>query len=108
MQSGRGLIPEIGEMIGFEAALKEMSTYDAGIFFYEHAKESLNSVMDGFSGETISFMVGAEGGFSESETEKALGAGLSVASLGPRILRCETAPLAVMAAIMYDRREMEP
>lgn len=108
MQSGRGLIPEIGETIGFEAALKEMSTYDLGIFFYEHAKESMNSVMEGFSGNTIAFMVGAEGGFSENETEKALGAGLCVASLGPRILRCETAPLAVMAAIMYDRKEMEP
>ena len=45
---------------------------------------------------------GAEGGFDAAEAGEAVRAGLRSVSLGPRILRCETAPLAGLAAVMYE------
>ena len=47
-------------------------------------------------------MIGPEGGFADEEAEAARRAGLLSVSLGPRILRCETAPLAALAAVMYE------
>jgi 16S rRNA (uracil1498-N3)-methyltransferase len=46
-------------------------------------------------------MTGPEGGFSQREAEAARAAGLRICTLGPRILRCETAPLAALSAVMY-------
>ena len=46
-------------------------------------------------------MIGAEGGFDESEVELALSLGIPSLTLGPRILRCETAPLCALTAVMY-------
>ena len=55
---------------------------------------------------TVSLMTGAEGGFSEEEIAGARDAGMKICTLGPRILRCETAPLAGLTAIMYALGEM--
>ena len=52
--------------------------------------------------KTVIVMIGPEGGFDESEVEKARSAGIATVTLGPRILRTETAPLAVCSAIMYE------
>ena len=48
----------------------------------------------------IAIVTGAEGGFAAEEAEMAAKAGAKTVGLGPRILRCETAPLAVLAAVM--------
>ena len=55
---------------------------------------------------SISIMTGPEGGFSPEEAELARSAGMAAVSLGPRILRCETAPAAVLAAIMFHTGNM--
>ncbi len=51
--------------------------------------------------ETISLMTGPEGGLETAEVEKAKDAGLQICTLGSRILRCETAPLCALSAVMY-------
>ena len=48
----------------------------------------------------IAIVTGAEGGFAVEEAEMAANAGVKTVGLGPRILRCETAPLAVLSAVM--------
>ena len=48
----------------------------------------------------IAVITGAEGGFAAEEAEMAAKAGAKTVGLGPRILRCETAPLAVLSAVM--------
>ena len=63
--------------------------------------------MEKRTGKTIAMMVGSEGGFSDEEAAYAKEHGAMVASLGPRILRCETAPVAALSAIMYAAGEME-
>ena len=63
--------------------------------------------MEKYKGGDIAVMVGSEGGFSDEEAAFAEEKGLFSASLGPRILRCETAPVAALSAIMYAAGEME-
>ena len=46
-------------------------------------------------------MTGPEGGFTTEEVALAQQAGMAICSLGPRILRCETAPLCALTAVMY-------
>ena len=55
--------------------------------------------------QTVSLLTGPEGGLEESEVEKAREAGLTVCTLGKRILRCETAPLCALSAVMYASGE---
>ena len=50
--------------------------------------------------KTVAIITGAEGGFDEQEAAQAVAAGCTQVGLGPRILRCETAPLAALAAVM--------
>lgn len=106
-QSGRGIIPEVNGVLTFKNAVKEMSTAGLPIFFFEHASLPLRKYMEKYTGGDIAVMVGAEGGFSDEEAAFAEENGLLSASLGPRILRCETAPVAALAAIMYAAGEME-
>jgi len=105
-QSGRGIIPEIGEMLTFGEALKEISAYDEAIVFYELGGEPLRSLIDERI-ESVAILIGPEGGFSCEEIEKANAQGVVSATLGKRILRTETAPLAAITAIMLLSGNLE-
>ena len=50
---------------------------------------------------TVALLSGPEGGFEEEEVAQAKAAGLQICTLGSRILRCETAPLCALSALMY-------
>ena len=112
-QSRRGRIPEVRAVDSYEAALQEAATADLPVLFYEneHAR-TLRAALDdsraiGSEGAVrICLMTGAEGGFSEEEISRAEAAGMRICTLGPRILRCETAPLAGLAAVMYALGEL--
>ena len=98
-QSGRGIVPEITGIINYKTAISEMKDSDIGLICYEKGGEILNNV--GLSAKkSVSVLVGSEGGFDSSEAEYAKNNGIIPVTLGNRILRCETAPLAVMSIIM--------
>ena len=100
-QSGRGRIPAVEALPSYEAALRRAALADRALFFYENERaHTLTAALDGtFS--TVSLITGPEGGFSLEEAEQARAAGLSLCTLGRRILRCETAPLCALAAVMF-------
>ncbi len=100
-QSGRGIIPEIAPLMNFEEALRDMQNNDLKLFCYENGGAKLNSVNFPTSGK-IAVMIGSEGGFERAEAERAESSGAVNISLGERILRCETCPVA-MTAIIMDR-----
>ena len=52
-------------------------------------------------GQSVGIFIGPEGGFEESEVEEAVAAGAKAITLGKRILRTETAGLAVMSMLSY-------
>ena len=99
-QSGRGVIPQVAPLLDFPAALAEMARAACPLFFYEGGGEPLGKALSARPG-SIALMVGPEGGFDPAEAQAARDAGLRVCTLGPRILRCETAPLYALSAIGY-------
>lgn len=103
-QCGRGILPKVENTINFADAIKAMSDEDAlSLMPYECEKEgSLSVLLRATDKKKINVFIGPEGGFDESEVEKAKCAGIHTVTLGPRILRTETAPLAVCSAIMYE------
>lgn len=143
-QCDRGIIPEVGDPVRLDEALKLAEGFDLKLFPYEEEKEgSLRKVLreyrvsgpgsrcgetldsakpadgdrcgetadsakpaDGSLRDRIAILIGPEGGFDRDEAEKASGAGFISVTLGPRILRTETAGSAVAAIVMYELGDM--
>jgi len=99
-QSGRGKIPRILPMVNFSEALEGMKQAELPLLFYEESYNPLHTILQG-EPASISLMVGSEGGFTAKEAVDAQQAGIHLASLGSRILRCETAPVCALSAILY-------
>ncbi len=104
-QSGRGIIPMVCNKMSFKEALKSASEDDVSMIFYENGGSDIKSFLNGCA-KTISIFIGAEGGFDPSEVALAKEAGVLPATLGPRILRCETAPITATSIIMYLTNNM--
>ena len=100
-QSGRGRIPQVFTLPSYRAALERAAQADKALLFYENEQSvTLRMALDSGSYESVSLLTGPEGGLEASEVEQAAGAGLQVCTLGKRILRCETAPLAALSVVM--------
>lgn len=102
-QSGRGYVPEVTNFISFDECIAELKECDESFMCYEKGGVSLSKtgLSDAAEGvKTIGLFIGCEGGFETHEAESCSLAGVTVVSLGPRILRCETAPLAALSVIM--------
>jgi len=105
-QSGRGRIPQIITLPSYKAALERAAQADQALLFYENERATtLRMALASRQYKTVSLLTGPEGGLEEVEVKQALDAGLSVCTLGKRILRCETAPLCALSAVMYDAGE---
>ena len=96
MQSGRGVIPQVLAPASLKQALEEAARQGEILFFYVRA-----------AGERLFVFVGPEGGFAPEEAALAQSLGAKLLTLGPRILRTETAPLAALSAIFYEKGDME-
>ena len=105
-QSGRGRIPQVIVLPSYKAALSRAAECDKAIVFYENEHATtLRQALEESPYKTVSILSGPEGGFEEAEITQAREAGLQVCTLGRRILRCETAPLCGLSAIMYASYE---
>lgn len=99
-QCGRGKIPRIFPMLSFRAAVESFSADQPGILFYECGGEPLGKILGGRTPETVDLLIGSEGGFTPEEAAFAEERGIRIATLGKRILRCETAPVAAVSILM--------
>ena len=105
-QSGRGYIPHVVTLSSYKEALERAATANLAILFYENERATtLKMALEDSCFSTISLLTGPEGGLEEREVEMAKDAGLHICTLGRRILRCETAPLCALSAVMYDAGE---
>ena len=102
-QSGRGIIPKVEYIGDFTAMLDSAIKKDLPLFMYETGeRESLNEVLSANAAAgTVGIITGPEGGFAEFEAKLAKIAGFHVCSMGERILRCETAPVVALTAVMF-------
>lgn len=104
-QAGRGIIPKVTEPMTYAKALEYAKEMDSILVPYENAegisytKEIIGGLKDC---RRVAIFIGPEGGFAESEIEKATEAGAKIITLGKRILRTETAGLAAMSIMMFE------
>ena len=105
-QSGRGAIPQVLTLCSYKAALERAAKADKALLFYENERATtLKMALQSGNYQTVSLLTGPEGGLEMTEVQQAMDAGLQVCTLGKRILRCETAPLCALSAVMYDAGE---
>ena len=104
-QSGRGVLPVVEEPISFRQAATRMAAENT-LVCYECGGEPL-ATLAGRETAALSLLIGPEGGIDQKEIDTLVAGGAKLATLGPRILRCETAPLAALAVIMAASGNME-
>ena len=102
-QCGRGVLPLVCEPISFSEMLRQAGDAECALFCYEGENAvSMKTLLEAnVDKKSFAVIVGSEGGFSPEEAEAAIRAGLHSVNLGPRILRCETAPLYALSALSY-------
>lgn len=107
-QSGRGQIPEVVTAESFACAVKRACESDLALFPYENEQHlSLRAALGTAGYRSVSIMTGPEGGFTPDEVTLARDAGMQICSLGPRILRCETAPLCALTAVLFAAGDLD-
>ena len=105
-QSGRGRIPRVVVLPSYAEALKRGAESDLPMLFYENERATtLHMALNSGAWKTAALLTGPEGGLEEKEVSQAMDAGWRVCTLGKRILRCETAPLCALSAVMYAAGE---
>jgi 16S rRNA (uracil1498-N3)-methyltransferase len=105
-QSGRGRIPQVVILPSFTEALKRGAQTDLPMMFYENEQATtLHMALNAGEWKSAALLTGPEGGLEEKEVKQAMDAGWKVCTLGKRILRCETAPLCALSAVMYAAGE---
>lgn len=97
-QSGRGIRPRVELPLRWKEALPRLAAENT-LLCYEGGGQPLGELMDAET-QAVSLVIGPEGGFDPDEVAAVTAAGGRIATLGPRILRCETAPLAALAVLM--------
>ena len=103
-QSGRMLVPKISEAKTFGEALQMAQALDVNVIPYECARgmEATREIFGNIKpGMSVGIFIGPEGGFEESEVEKAQQMDVKPVTLGKRILRTETAGLTTLSILMY-------
>ncbi|HGO8111050.1 TPA: 16S rRNA (uracil(1498)-N(3))-methyltransferase [Neisseria meningitidis] len=96
-QSGRNTVPPVLPIIGYREALDKMPSESTKLIMSINRARKLGDIRQ--PSGAIVFMVGPEGGWTEQEEQQAFDAGFQAVTLGKRILRTETAPLAALAAM---------
>lgn len=107
-QSGRGIIPAVEMPVCLTEAFRDASKLDMVIIPYELEESlSVKEVLCKNKVRSIGFFIGPEGGFEESEIKEAKKIGAVPVTLGRRILRTETAGVAVLTCIMYEYDQLK-
>lgn len=103
-QSGRGMIPEVLQVMKFAEALEFAKDLDLNLIPYEKAEgiaDTKQRIAEIRPGQSIGIFIGPEGGFEEAEVEMAKESQAIPVTLGRRILRTETAGMTMLSILMY-------
>jgi 16S rRNA (uracil1498-N3)-methyltransferase len=107
--SGRSFIPEVCGSMQFERLVSgaDAEPVQNGILFWEEGGKALSGITAGIkNSDTISVLIGPEGGFSQKEVSQASENGIVICTLGKRIVRAETAAISVLAILQYALGDM--
>lgn len=107
-QSNRGIIPKVAETMTFKEAIAFSKNLECKLIPYENAEDitSTRALIGSIKGnQSVGIFIGPEGGFEESEVQLATEADIKPITLGRRILRTETAGIAILSMIMLQMEE---
>lgn len=107
-QSNRGIIPIVAEPVKINEAIDELKKMDLPIVPYEKEKARglKDTLLEFKNAKKIGIFIGPEGGFSETEINMCIENNIIPVTLGPRILRTETAGFSALSIIQYEIGDM--
>lgn len=106
-QCGRGIVPKVSNQLSFKQLLNALVKYELVVVPYESEENlSLKDALKETKANDIAVIIGPEGGFEKEEIDALEKIGAKIVTLGKRILRTETAGMATITMIMYDKDEM--
>jgi 16S rRNA (uracil1498-N3)-methyltransferase len=102
-QSGRARVPEVLQPVAFAVLVNEFALANSRIMFAERGGQSFENVCQGSSGRLteLAALIGPEGGWADEEIENARASGWEIVTLGGRILRAETAAIAITTLLQH-------
>lgn len=106
-QCRRGVVPRVSPVLTWKQAVARAGEFDVAMVPWEEGGEPLRAVLEAHPGASrFALFIGPEGGLSPEEVALARERGAVAVTLGPRILRTETAPLAAASAILFARGDL--
>lgn len=106
-QNRNGVLMDVVATVDFKTVLSAYATCDLKLFLWEGTEAGLKPILQAFADKDqlypvrVALLLGPEGGFSAREAALALEHGFTPVSLGPRILRSQTAALAAATVMQY-------
>lgn len=108
-QCGRALLPEVEAPMAFAAACMQAAKADLSLIAWvEEGRRTLADVWGDRQLATLAILIGPEGGFTPDEMERACACGIVPFSMGPRVLRAETAAVVAVTLAMHQAGELSP
>lgn len=105
-QSDLNWLPEVEGILSWERAVRTFPQYDLALLgALEGPHEDVRGLLRPESARTILLLIGPEGDFTPQEIAQAVAAGAHRFSLGPTVLRCETAVVAALSIVSHLLRE---
>jgi 16S rRNA (uracil1498-N3)-methyltransferase len=101
-QCGRGVLPVLGPALPFEAAVAQAARTGRVVMAYEGERQATLHDALADTGPDVALFVGPEGGYAPAEVAHARSAGARLVTLGPRVLRTETASAVLAALVLYE------
>lgn len=105
-QCGRAMIPKVYPICSLKEFLRNNQAINCLMLYEEEHEQTLKHVLRDFSTGSYALLIGPEGGLAEAEVALAHEAGFKGVTIGPRILRTETAALAGLSAILYEHGDL--
>jgi 16S rRNA (uracil1498-N3)-methyltransferase len=105
-QSHRGRIPDVSEPINWQALLAAIPRYDLAVIAYERGGQVFEQLEQLYEAKSLLLIIGPEGGFTDLEIDQATAQGAIPLTLGPRILRTETAAISLLTCVMFARGQL--
>jgi len=109
-QSGRVTVPELSDPMPLREAVKLVTEEKPLLCLWEESDSRSNSLQSALhkhsNNEKLAALIGPPGGLSSDEVEEITSAGADLVTMGPRILRSETAAITVMSAILFESGDL--
>lgn len=106
-QCGRTIVPSVEPIAGLQEVLSGLDPTVESFLCYEgQAEKSIKELLENSTAKRFFILIGPEGGFSPIEVTMCRGCGLKTVTMGSRILRTETAALAAVSLVMYQKGDL--